>query len=282
MNLLLNGLLDGLNISLVAFAFGVVWAAIKTVNVVQAEVIPACGVALWVCRNDGMLTQYVVAILVAIALGVASFVIVRLVLRRAPDPRLMTLIVSIALTGMIGAVLQVITSSQTVSPPKVLPAGFINVAGVTLTWDYITAGLVSAGLMAVGYVVLRFSRAGLALRSTAHDSIIAAANGVDGRRVALFATVVGFALAGTAGIMQAGLTHGVDPFSGLDGALEGIVAMLIGGAGNPLGAVAGGLAVGFVDTAVTIYVGGTFASAIIFAALVVVILIRPAGIIGEW
>ena len=123
MNLLLNGLLDGLNISLVAFAFGVVWAAIKTVNVVQAEVIPACGVALWVCRNDGMLTQYVVAILIAIALAVASFVIVRLVLRRAPDPRLMTLIVSIALTGMIGAVLQVITSSQTVSPPKVLPSG---------------------------------------------------------------------------------------------------------------------------------------------------------------
>jgi branched-chain amino acid transport system ATP-binding protein len=140
----------------------------------------------------------------------------------------------------------------------------------------IGAMLASAFLL---YLIFQRTIIGLAMRATANNALAASLVGVDGRKMGLLAfTGAGF-LGAAAGLLIAPLSYAqVDV--GLTLGLKGFTAALLGGIANPYGALAGGLAFGLIEAIASGFISSAYRDAISFGVLLLVLLLRPGGILG--
>lgn len=153
--------------------------------------------------------------------------------------------------------------------------------GVQIGTSQLAILLVSLLLMAgLRYIVL-YTRRGKAMRAISHDIEAAKLMGIDTDRVISFTFALGAALAGAGGAMVAMLMHfKITPLFGLQPGLKAFVAAVLGGAGNIPGAAVGGIIMGIAET----FVSATYSSytdAIAFCILTLILLFRPAGILGK-
>jgi branched-chain amino acid transport system permease protein len=127
---------------------------------------------------------------------------------------------------------------------------------------------------------LQYSRFGKAMRATYQDREIAAAFGIDVNRVNTATFMVGTGLAGAAGALI-GPIFLATPAMGDFPALKSFAVVILGGLGNFLGAIAGGLLLGVVEALAAGYVSSQYQDAIAFAMVIIVLVIRPRGLFGD-
>jgi branched-chain amino acid transport system permease protein len=140
---------------------------------------------------------------------------------------------------------------------------------------------VSVALMgALQFIVLK-TKMGTAMRAVSHNAQAAALMGIDIDRIISFTFALGSALAAAAGILYAMNYPAIDPLMGVLPGLKAFVAAVLGGIGSIPGAALGGLFLGVVET----FVGGTswssYRDAIAFALLILILLVRPCGLMGK-
>ena len=137
-------------------------------------------------------------------------------------------------------------------------------------------------LMFVLWYLVTKTRTGKAMRATSFDREAAAMMGIDIDRVIVFTFVLGSALAGAAGVLFA-MRVPTTVTIGFVAGLKGFTAAVIGGIGSIPGAMVGGLLVGLAESYATGYLpqGSTFQNLYVFALLILIILIRPSGILGK-
>ena len=141
-------------------------------------------------------------------------------------------------------------------------------------------------MVALTYIVTR-TRVGKAIRAVSFDADAAALMGINTDRVIAFTFMLGAALAGAAGVLVFGLQHThFDPYVGILYGLKAFVAAVLGGIGNIPGAVLGGIIMGLAETLVVAYgprigIDSTYRDAVAFLLLIVILLFRPAGLLGS-
>lgn len=136
------------------------------------------------------------------------------------------------------------------------------------------------GVMVAVFAALTFSRVGKAMRASADNPELAALKGIRPERVAMLASFVGMGLVGVGGVLL-GLDSSIDPLTGTRILLSLFAAAVLGGLGSAPGAVLGAFLIGMAEEVSVLVVGSQYRAAVGFVAILVVLTLRPRGLLGE-
>jgi branched-chain amino acid transport system permease protein len=200
-------------------------------------------------------------------------------LRRAP--RLAPLITAIGVSFILQNVVQLFYGPYQTNSPKIFPdTWFVEIAGARIPVLSLFIIAVAVTLMTGLQLFIGRTRLGRSMRATAADRDAAALMGVNINRTIAITFLIGSALAGAAGVVN-GLQYGVATFNdGFQAGLKAFTAAVLGGIGNTVGAALGGFIIGFIEVIAVVAGYGRWGPAIVFGTLVIVLVFRPAGLLG--
>jgi len=296
---LINGLVLGSIYALVALGYTMVYGILELINFAHGEVtmfgamICLAVIGAFVANGADINGLVIVSLglLAAIAVCMAlGFLIERVAyrpLRRAP--RLAALITAIGMSIVLQNLAMLIWGKQYVSFPPLLPLVSFEVGGAVITNLQIFIVVLSCLLMAGLLVLIKRTRLGRAMRATAQAQDIAGLMGININTIISLTFMIGAALAAIAGVMVSayyGLAH---YHMGFMLGLKAFTAAVLGGIGNVAGAVLGGLLLGVIESLGAGYIGALtggflgshYQDVFAFFVLIVVLVIRPSGLLGE-
>ncbi|MEG0539839.1 MAG: branched-chain amino acid ABC transporter permease [Comamonas sp.] len=296
---IINGLTAGSVYALVALGYTMVYGIIGLINFAHGDVVmvgamTATSVVLGLVGHFGDVSVFValgaallVSIPVCMALGWTAERIAYRPLRRAP--RLAALITAIGVSIIIQNVAMMAWGRNYLNFPHVIEPTVFQIGDARLSMLQIAIMLGSALIMVALLLLVHKTRLGMAMRATAQNREVAGLMGVNINTVISAAFLIGSALAAVAGVMITSY-YGVAQYTmGFMLGLKAFTAAVLGGIGNLGGAMLGGLLLGLIEALGSGYVGnltnGVFGShyqdVFSFIVLVVVLIFRPSGLLGE-
>src|SRR6185437_3567236 len=196
-------------------------------------------------------------------------------------PRLAPLITAIGVSFILQNIIYVTISNSLVNVPQILPNPVISLGPIQIREINLFVIVLALVLMIALQAFISRTRLGRAMRSTAIDREAAQLMGVDINTTIALTFFIGSALAGAAGVVQ-GLYFGVTVFNiGFQAGLKAFTAAVLGGIGNITGAAIGGFVIGFIEVLSSIFGVGRWSEAAVFTTLVLVLIFRPTGILGQ-
>jgi branched-chain amino acid transport system permease protein len=284
----INGLAQGSVYALVALGYTMVYGVLQFINFAHSDIfmLGAFGgwyLALWF---GGVQPPILLLSLVMVGSMIFCMVVALTVERIAyrplrGAPRLNVLITAIGVSLFLEQLGQVIFGAD----PRVFPAlipthPIINTETVVLNNIQVIVIVVSAVLMLALHWIVHHTKLGTAMRAVSFDIEIANLMGIPTDNIIAFTFIIGSSLAGCASILY-GLSYPkIEPFMGVMIGLKAFVAAVFGGIGNIMGAAVGGIVLGLAETFVVSYLSSTFRDALAFAILILILLLRPAGLFG--
>jgi branched-chain amino acid transport system permease protein len=284
---LVTGLGIGAVYALIAFGISLVYATSRTLNFAHGEVLTV-GVflALTAVYFDLPAWQGIaVGIAGAVILGVLLEKVVFTPLRRAPES-LAWLLGLLIVASVIANGSARIWGSRAYNTEQ-LGIGRALGADTVIRWGSVVFPTIYVWLFVTGVVIMvaldliiRRTAFGRAVRAVAHNRRTAALMGIDTERTMVYAFALAAGLGAVAGIMFAPLTF-VQVQLGSFFTFKGLAAAVIGGLGSARGAFVGGLVLGVVEQQALVYVRAGYRDAIAFGVLILILMVRPAGIMGR-
>ncbi len=278
--LLASGLLTGLVFALVAVGLTLVYGVMDVVNFAHGEFLmlamyAALGLAL---VGIGPLLGLP---LVAIALFLFGIVVYRLFVRRLlAGPPEATVFGTFGLLVLLQGIAQAVFSSDFLSAPRPPFQGTIRFAGLAVSQATVVEGIGALLLTAGLYAFVEYTETGRAMRAVAEDRIAATLMGIDVQRINGLAFGMGAACVGAAGALLM-LSYPVYPTAGASFALTAFVVVALGGFGSIQGALVGALLVGMLEVFGGYYLSPELKMVPVFLAYLVVVLLRPQGLLGR-
>ena len=272
-----DGISTGAYYAVTALAFSVLWATVRTVNLALIQVVAIGAITTALLAPQGAVVALLGACVAGLVAGVAThYTAVATTVRHGfIAPVIATLGVGLVLEGL----MSVTVGDNTRAVDVNLPDSSVTLLGAQMTWPHIIVlGVITAVLVGYG-IIARLTPLGLAFRATAWNRELADAYGVNVRRVQ-FVSASGAALvAGLTGWCIAVVGGNASPVTGAEVGLYGILAMLIGGAGNPVGAVLGGLTVGLINSFGATIVSSSVQSQLSLGLIFCILILRPTGLL---
>jgi len=294
---ILNGLVLGSVYALIALGYTMVYGILQLINFAHGEVLMiGAMVAAWlvpmllaagVPAPVALLIVVLAAIPVCMALSVTIERVAYRPLRNAP--RLAPLITAIGVSIVLQTVAMMIWKPNPIVFPDLLPTEPVPIFGAILAPKQILILVVAATMMTALVLLVNRTKLGRAMRATAENPRIASLRGVNANQVIAATFAIGAALAAVAGVLVA-LNYNIAHFAmGFIPGLKAFTAAVLGGIGNIAGAMLGGLLLGIIESLGAGYIGdltGGFLGShyqdiFAFAVLILVLLFRPSGIMGE-
>ncbi|MEJ8826084.1 branched-chain amino acid ABC transporter permease [Variovorax humicola] len=279
--LVISGFVSGAAYGLVALGKVIIFKTTDTVNFALADIATLAAFVAITGIGHGLPVPaaLVLAVVVAGLLGIATqrWLVRRLV--RDRNRIFVALVLMIGLGLVIRALIGQVWGHEPVPFPA-LVAGTVRVGGIELAWNKIVA--TGFALAAMAFVAWFFNRTafGVAMRACADDPFAAKLIGIDAERVAMIAWFIGCALAAIAIFFLAGNAALSTTFA-LVPLFRALAGVFLGGLTSMPGAVVGGFVVGILDNLAAGYVSASFRDTIVFAIIVVVLFVRPAGFLGK-
>jgi branched-chain amino acid transport system permease protein len=276
-----TGLLEGGLLALVAIGFSLVWGVMNIVNLAHGAFVLVGAYLACKLNTEMGLDPFLGAFVVAAAMFAAGYVVQRLLINQVVNaPIWMTLLLTFGLNLLIVNGLILIFTADFRSINTSWTSDGISIGDVRVPYGRL-AGFGLAVAVTVGLVLfMSRTRMGLAIRSTGMDRAAARLMGMNVRHVYAVTLGISAALAGMAGAVF-GTINTFNPAAAGGFTLESFVIAVLGGLGNMWGALAGGVLLGLVQAWGGQYLSGTFVNAIAFGVLVLVLIVRPTGLIGR-
>ncbi|MBI4632823.1 MAG: branched-chain amino acid ABC transporter permease LivH [Deltaproteobacteria bacterium] len=290
LELFAGGLTRGSIYALIALGYTMVYGIIELINFAHGEIYMIGAFTALIVSSvlamsgmsgvSALVLASIVAVVYASAYGFTVEKIAYKPLRRAP--RLSPLISAI---GMSIFLQNYVLLAQTpdflpfpnLLPELPLPEAFGNIIGSTELIILLTTAVIMGGLT----LVIKFTKMGKAMRATAQDRDMAMLVGINVNRVISNTFVIGSALAAVGGILIASHVGRVNFFIGFIAGIKAFTAAVLGGIGSIPGAVLGGLVLGLTESFATGYVSSDYEDVFAFALLIVILILRPTGLLGR-
>ena len=288
---LINTLIAGVSIgaiySLIAFALILVWRSTRVVNFAQAgQAAFSTYVGLSV---ENAIDNYWIALLAAIISGIVvgafiEVVVVRFIVKRATSAATATIAPVIAMLGLLGifqGLMGLIWGGDYQAYPTAFSRDGITVAGNQIPFSRFDLFVLITVVVAMSIAALIFQRSsiGLAMRAAAFAPEVTRLSGIHVSRIRTLGWAFAGGAGGLAGVLVAPTTF-IAPNSFDLLLVFGFTAAVIGGLDSLIGGVLGGLALGIGLSVVTGYLGGSFTFMTAFVLLIIVLLVKPQGILG--
>jgi branched-chain amino acid transport system permease protein len=285
---LVNGLSLGSIYALIALGYTMVYGVLRLINFAHGDVyMVGAYVGYYLSRKlQGKEPSLISAILVMLGSMLVCALLGMLIERLAYRPvrreaRLTLLITAIGVSLFIENVAQLVFGPDPKFFPSLAPRTDFIVAGVRLTSEQITVIAVSVLLMLLlRYFILR-TRTGKAMRAVSFSLDASRLMGISTDRIIAITFALGSALAAAAGVLIGMQIPKIDPLMGIMYGLKAFVAAVLGGIGSIPGAVLGGLLIGISEVMVVGYLSSTYREAIAFGILILVLILRPQGLLGR-
>ena len=288
---LTNGLAVGCIYALIALGYTMVYGVLKLINFAHGDLFTLgayLGLTLLTSlglsgRLGPLLGLLLLAVLVIGFVALTGALLERAAYRPLrQSPRLSAVVSALGASIFLQNTIMLIYGARIhVYPQDILPKVALEIGGVSIPLVRILVFVVSLLLMGALFLFIQRTRLGTAIRAAAIDQAAARLMGINVDQVILIVFLIGPGLGGVAGLLV-GLYYGQVNFTmGWVYGLKAFTAAILGGIGNIPGAMVGGLILGVIEALGAAYISVAWKDAIAFLVLIVILIVRPTGILGE-
>ncbi len=289
-----NALTIGALYALIALGYTMVYGIIELINFAHGEIFMVGSFVAWAMITSfgftgeitdlGLLAVVLVAVFFVsmLVMGIVGVIIERFAYRRLRNaPRLAPLITAIGVSFILQNIIFVSISNSIVVVPQLIPFTPLTLGPFEIREINLFVIVLAVALMIALQLFITRTRLGTAMRSTAMDREAAQLMGVNINSTIAITFFIGSALAGAAGVVQTQYLGTTQFDLGFQAGLKAFTAAVLGGIGNTTGAALGGFVIGFLEVISSVYGFGRWSEAVVFGTLVLVLIFRPTGILGQ-
>jgi branched-chain amino acid transport system permease protein len=279
---LVNGLFLGSIYALLALGYTMVYGIIKLINFAHGDVymVGAFVGSFFIARLE--LPFFIALVLAMMICAILGVLIEFLAYRRLRhSTRVAALITAIGVSFLLENIFIFFFNSQVRPFPQAIQVKQFSIGKIQVSNVQVLILAVSLVLMFLLQIIVKKTKMGKAMRAVSVDSQAAQLMGINVNRTISFTFALGSALAGAAGVLIGLYYNSMEPLMGVVPGLKAFVAAVLGGIGIIPGAALGGLVIGMIEALTSASVIGTFRDAIVYSVLILILLVRPAGILGK-
>ena len=281
---LINGISIGAVYAIIALGYTMVYGIAKMLNFAHGDVIMV-GAYISYCVTSYLGLPAVVSIVVAVAvctvLGIVIEGLAYKPLRGTPS--LAVLITAIGVSYFLQNAAQLIFGSAPKNFKSIVTMKALNLfgGGLTITGEVLVTIAISVAIMVGLTLFTSRTRMGKAMRAVSEDRAAAQLMGINVNQTISVTFAIGSALAAVAGVLLCSTVPTLMPTTGAMPGIRAFTAAVFGGIGSIPGAMLGGILLGIIETFSKAYISTQFSDAIVFSVLIIILLVKPAGLLGK-
>ena len=281
---LVNGFSLGSIYALIALGYTMVYGIIKLINFAHCDVYMIGAYVGYFCMTQLRLPFWyalVISMLVCMLLGMAIERAAYKPLRGAPRIAALITAIGVSLLLEYGMMFFVGAGVRSYPPMTGFMTETFDLKGIVVSAQQFIIIGVTVVLMVVLQIIVKYTKIGKSMRAVSTDRDAAELMGVNVNATISFTFAIGSALAGAAGVLVGVYYNSINPLMGMLPGLKAFIAAVFGGIGIIPGAMFGGYFIGMVEVLVAGYINSTYRDAVVFAILILVLIFKPAGLLGK-
>lgn len=279
---LINGLSLGSIYALIALGYTMVYGIIKLINFAHGDIYMIGAFVGLYCGSTlklSLIPTLIISMLGAALVGVIIEKVAYKPLRNSP--RITLLITAIGVSLLLQNGMRLLMGPSPKAFPKLLSKEVIKIGALSIETSKILMLAVSIVLVLLLQIIVYKTKVGKAMRGASHDIEAASLMGINVDNIISLTFAIGSALAGAAGVLVSLAFTVVEPYMGTIPGLKAFIAAVLGGIGSIPGALVGGLLIGLTETLTKAYISTTLSDAIVFGILIIILLVKPTGLLGK-
>jgi branched-chain amino acid transport system permease protein len=278
---LVSGVLLGGLYALMALGLALVWGVLNIVNLSHGALIMLGAYVTYFLFTGAHIDPFVALPITAVVLFVVGYAIERGILNFViRGPMFNTLLITFGIEVILTYLAQLWFSADFRAINPTYAGANFAIAGITIPTVQVLVFAIALGLTIAMWLFLLHTRIGRGIRASAQNLVAARLYGVDPKRIYALTFGLGAALAGVTGGLY-GTVSQINPYIGGPLTAKSFAIAIIGGLDNPLGVIVGGLVLGIVESLTALYFGSTYRDVASFGVLLLVLILRPSGLLGR-